>query len=104
MDKIDKLIEEGLGNWVKNNKLATGLGAGALGAGAYGLSEYMDSDVPAVDTSGSSLGTQQEIKAAELERTVGKLQNAKMAGIGSGILGLHAAGVALADKKGKQNG
>ncbi len=42
MDKIDKLIEEGLGNWVKNNKLTTGLGAGALGAGAYGLSEYLN--------------------------------------------------------------
>ncbi len=49
MDKIDKLIEEGLENWAKNNKLAAGLGAGALGVGAFGLNQYLGADQPMVD-------------------------------------------------------
>ena len=42
--KIEKLIEEGIVDNIKNNKLATGLGLGALGTGAAALNYYMNSD------------------------------------------------------------
>ncbi len=52
--KIDILIEEGIMNTLKNNKLATGLGVGALGAGAYGLNQYLGADDHYLDSSGDN--------------------------------------------------
>ena len=52
--KIDRLIEEGIMNTLKNNKLATGLGVGALGAGAYGLNQYLGADDHYLDSSGDN--------------------------------------------------